>query len=106
MSTFDFAKKEGWFSAIAYYAIRDPRYQRSEVCWSECVEKWKRAKPIHYPSFEEWKCMAAECDETARLVASEREARSSSARESRSPRGGCFSLYRLGGSGVLGSAGT
>ncbi len=75
---FDFAKEEGWFSAITYYAIRDPRYQRAEVCWSECVEKWKKTRPLRYPSFEEWKCMAAECDETARLVASERKARSSS----------------------------
>jgi hypothetical protein len=75
---FDFAKKEGWFNAITYYAIRDPRYQRAEVCWSECVEKWQKTRPLRYPSFEEWKCMAAECDETARLVASERTARSSS----------------------------
>jgi len=73
---FAFAKEEGWFNAITYYAIRDPRYQRSEVCWSECVEKWKRAKPIHYPSFEEWKGEAAHCDETAHLVARERKARS------------------------------
>ena len=75
---FDFAKKEGWFNAITYYAIRDPRYQRAEVCWSKCVENWKKAKPLRYPSFEEWKCMAAECDETARLVATQRTARSSS----------------------------
>ena len=65
---FDFAKKEGWFNAITYYAIRDPRYQRAEVCWSECIKKWKRTRPLRYPSFEEWKCMAAECDETARRV--------------------------------------
>ena len=75
---FDFAKKEGWFNAITYYAIRDPRHQRAEVCWSECVEKWKKTRPLRYPSFEDWKRMAAECDETARLVANEREARSSS----------------------------
>ena len=75
---FGFAKEEGWFNAITYYAIRDPRYQRAEVCWSEYVERWKKTRPLRYPSFEEWKCMAAECDETARLVASEREARSSS----------------------------
>ena len=71
---FGFAKQEGWFSAITYYAIREPRYQRAEVCWSECVEKWKKAKPIQYPSFEEWKAMAAQCDETARLTARERKA--------------------------------
>ena len=55
---FGFAKQEGWFSAITFYAIREPRYQRAEVCWSECVERWKKAKPVRYPSFEEWKDMA------------------------------------------------
>src|SRR5208283_638521 len=25
---FGFAKQEGWFNAITYYAMRDPRYQR------------------------------------------------------------------------------
>ena len=71
---FSFAKQEGWFSAITYYAIRDPRYQRAKVCWSESVEKWKQAKPSRYPSFEEWKRMAAECDDTAHLVPAERKA--------------------------------
>ena len=59
---FGFAKQEGSFFAITYYGIRDPRYQRAEVCWSECTEKWKKAKPIQYPSFEEWKALAAQCD--------------------------------------------
>ena len=75
---FGLAKQEGSFFASTYYAVRDPRYQRAEVCWSECTEKWKKAKPAHYPSFEEWKGMAAQCDETAHLVASARQARSSS----------------------------
>jgi hypothetical protein len=74
---FGFAKQEGWFNAVTYYAIRDPRYQRAEVCWSECVEKWKKAKPIRYPSFEEWKVAAAQCDETAHLTDRERKARAS-----------------------------
>jgi hypothetical protein len=74
---FGFAKEEGWFSAVTYYAIRDPRYQRAEVCWSRCVEKWKKAKPIRYPSFEEWKALAEHCDETAHLVAGERKPRAS-----------------------------
>jgi hypothetical protein len=74
---FGFAKQEGWFFAVTYYAVRDPRYQRAEVCWSECLEKWKKVKPIGYPSFEEWKALAAQCDETAHLVAGERKARAS-----------------------------
>jgi hypothetical protein len=74
---FEVAKKEGWFSAIAYYGIRDPRYQRAQVCWSECVEKWKKAKPIRYPSFEEWQALATQCDEAAHLTARERKAQAS-----------------------------
>ena len=65
---FGFAKREGWFSAITFYAIREPRYQRAEVCWSECVQRWKKAKPPQYPSFEEWREMAAQCDDTAHLL--------------------------------------
>ncbi len=75
---FGFAKNEGWFSAITYYAVREPRYQRAEVCWSECVEKWKQSKPCRYPTLEEWKGMASQCDDTARLVAKERRARAGS----------------------------
>jgi len=74
---FEFARKEGWFNAITYYAVRDPRYQRAEVCWSECVEKWKKVKPERYPTFEEWKEIAAQCDPTARLVPHERRAQAS-----------------------------
>jgi hypothetical protein len=74
---FGFAKQEGSFFAITYYAIRDPRYQRAEVCWSECVERWQKAKPIQYPSFEEWKDEAAHCDETAHLLPELRKARAS-----------------------------
>ncbi|MGB8890417.1 MAG: hypothetical protein WCC87_27065 [Candidatus Korobacteraceae bacterium] len=74
---FGFAKQGGWFAAITYYAVRDARYQRAEVCWSECVQKWKKAKPAQYPPFEEWKVMAGQCDETARLTARERKVRAS-----------------------------
>ncbi len=75
---FGFAKNEGWCNAITYYAVRDPRYQRAEVCWSGCVEKWKENKPFRYPTFEEWKGMASQCDDTARLVVRERRARATS----------------------------
>ena len=74
---FGFAKQEGWFNAITYYAVRDPRYQRAEVCWSECVGNWKKATPIRYPSFGEWRVIGAQCDETAHLTTRERKARAS-----------------------------
>jgi len=71
---FGFAQKKGWFNAITYYAIRDPRYQRAEVCWSECVRKWKKAMPRRYPTLEEWKKLAGQSDPTALLVPRERTA--------------------------------
>jgi len=77
---FGFARQGGWFNAIAYYAIRDSRYQRAEVCWAECIKKWKKAKPIRYPSFQEWKKMAGNCDSTAHLLVGPRTLKSSSKR--------------------------
>jgi hypothetical protein len=77
---FGTTKREGWFNAIAYYAIRDTRYQKAEGCWSECVKKWKRVKPIRYPTFGEWKRIAARYDSTAHLSAGARKSRSSSPR--------------------------
>ena len=74
---FSFAKKEGWFNAITYYAIREPRYQRAEVYWSKCGDIWKKVTPDRYPTFDEWKQMARQCDPTARLVAHERRAQAS-----------------------------
>ena len=74
---FGFARKEGWFNAVQFYAVRDPRYQRAEVCWSEYAEKWAQTRPIRYPSFEEWRAMAAACDETAHLVSEQRKAQAS-----------------------------
>jgi len=59
------------------FAIREPRYQKAEVCWLECVEKWRKTKPDQYPSFNEWKAMAAYCDETAHLLPDVRRARAS-----------------------------
>ncbi len=77
---FGSTKKEGWFNAVAYYAIRDLRYQKAEGCWSECVKKWKRVKPIRYPSFDKWKRIAAQGDSTAHLSAGARKSRASSPR--------------------------
>ena len=74
---FGFAKQEGWFHAMTFYATREPRYQRAEICLSECMERWKQAKPIRYPSFDEWKAAAAHCDDTARLLPDLRKARAS-----------------------------
>jgi len=70
---FNYAKIEGWFHAITYYAVRDPRYRRAEACWTECVEKWKKTKPSQYPTVDEWRIMAAQCDDAAHLSAKDRK---------------------------------
>ena len=72
---FGFAEQGGWLSAITFYAVREPRYQKASACWSESVQKWQRARPIHYPGFNEWLRSAAECDETARLLPKVRKER-------------------------------
>lgn len=64
---FGFAQQAGWLPAITYYAVRESRYQRASVCWSETVEKWRKAKPAEYPSLEQWVAEAARSDETKRL---------------------------------------
>jgi hypothetical protein len=74
---FAFARDEGWFNALQFCAVRDPRYHRAEVCWSECGKKWLRAKPIRYPSFEEWQALASACDETAHLLPEQQRAQAS-----------------------------
>ena len=103
---FGFAKQEGWFSAITFYAIREPRYQRAEVCWSECVGRWKKAKPLEYPSFEEWKVIAAQCDDTVHLLPEVSKAIGIYAQGCPQSLGrSCFSLHRLGGFCVLGPTG-
>jgi hypothetical protein len=65
---FGFAQQAGWLPAITYYAVRESRYQRASVCWSETVEKWRKAKPAEYPSLEQWVAQAARCDDTKRLL--------------------------------------
>jgi len=72
---FGFAKQGGWLLAITFYAVRETRYQKASVCWSESVRKWQRARPIQYPSFEEWRREAARCDETAHLLPAIRKQR-------------------------------
>jgi hypothetical protein len=72
---FGFAKQGGWLLAITFYAVRETRYQKASACWAESVQKWKKARPVQYPSFEEWRRDAARCDETARLLPAIRKQR-------------------------------
>lgn len=55
-------RREGWFGAIEYFTVRHPRYQRAQACWLKCIEEWRAEKPRLYPSFEEWRHLAAACE--------------------------------------------
>jgi hypothetical protein len=72
---FGFAQQCGWLTAITFYAVREPRYQKASACWSESVKKWRKAKPQEYPAFEQWLGEAARCDETAHLLSEVRKQR-------------------------------
>ena len=72
---FGFAQQGGWLSAITFYAVRESRYQKASACWLESVQEWQRARPIQYPTFDEWRRLAAECDETACLLPEVRKER-------------------------------
>jgi hypothetical protein len=71
------ARNEGWFDAVQFYAIRDPRSKRAEVYWSECVKTWRKAKPRKYPSLKQWLSDAAGCDPFTHLTPGARKARAS-----------------------------
>jgi len=71
------AKRQGWFDAVHFYAIRDPRSQNAAAHWSECVKKWREVKPRKYPTFRQWLRDAARCDSSAHLVLGARKARAS-----------------------------
>jgi len=64
---FAFAQQEGWFSAITFYAARDPRSHRAEAYWRECHAQWKLRRPSTYPRLEEWRLAAGQCDDTPLL---------------------------------------
>ena len=64
---FAFAQQEGWFSAITFYAARDPRFHRAEAYWRECHAQWKLRRPSLYPRLEEWRLAAGQCDDTPLL---------------------------------------
>ena len=71
------AKNGGWFDAVQFYAIRDPRTRRAEACWSECVKKWRKAKPKKYLSLKQWLRDATQHDAYADLTPGARRARAS-----------------------------
>jgi len=57
------ARREGWFEAITFYAIREPRFDRAWTYWDQCKKEWNRNRPKSYPSFEEWARAAGDCED-------------------------------------------
>lgn len=51
---FSVAKRQGWLDALVFYAVRDPRSQRTWAYWGHCEHDWKRKRPCSYPTFKQW----------------------------------------------------
>ena len=100
------ARNEGWFDAVQFYAIRDSRSKRAEVYWSECVKKWRKAKPQKVSIIE---AVAERCCWVRPFYSP--NPRSSQgqgvvqAGRTQAPHRSCCSLHRLGGPCILGSTG-
>ncbi len=52
---FAFAKAEGWFDTLSYYAARDPRMDKLFAYWQECDMTWKDRRPAVLPAFADWR---------------------------------------------------
>jgi len=55
--------REGWMSAVGYYAARDLNYQRNYAYWEYCEDTWERWKPAAYPSFRDWLKASEHCSD-------------------------------------------
>src|SRR5438876_3579297 len=59
------AWREGWMSAVGYYAARDLTSLRNDAYWEYCEREWKRSKSAAYPSFHEWLKASEHCPDGA-----------------------------------------
>src|SRR5579859_608945 len=57
--------KEGWMSAIGYYAARELASHRNHAYWLLCEREWSRSKPANYPSFRDWLKASEHCGDEA-----------------------------------------
>ncbi|HWB84460.1 MAG TPA: hypothetical protein VG675_09995 [Bryobacteraceae bacterium] len=48
------ARSEGWYAALRYEVVHNPRYQRLIHYNQRCHDEWSRTRPKCYPSFSEW----------------------------------------------------
>lgn len=55
--------REGWMSAVGFYAARDLACLRNHAYWEYCENAWERKKPTVYPSFREWVRASEHCSD-------------------------------------------
>jgi len=58
------AKQECWLDALIFFSVREPYSQSTWAYWEHCEDKWKRKRPVQYPSLEEWRSAAQKWKET------------------------------------------
>ena len=65
--------REGWMSAVGFYAARDLACLRNHAYWEYCEDAWESSKPTVYPSFREWVRASEHCPDIALDVCEMRE---------------------------------
>ena len=63
---FSDARRDGWFEAITFYGVRDPRFNRAWTYWGECKKEWRQGRPKRYPTFEVWARAAEACEDRSK----------------------------------------
>lgn len=63
------ARRNGWLDAVIFYAVRNPRSQRTWAYWEHCERQWKHRRPTSYPSFEQWRRAASKWSISNRIDA-------------------------------------
>ena len=48
------ARSEGWYAALRYQVVHNPRNQRLIHYNQRCHDEWSQTRPSSYPSFPEW----------------------------------------------------
>lgn len=56
------ARRQGWFEAVLFYALRAPRLKYAYTYREQCSREWTRTRPSPYPEFESWFQAACNCN--------------------------------------------
>jgi len=58
---FDRPCREGWFEAVLFYSVRDPKLTYAYAYREQCGREWAAKRPHPYPEFDAWFKSACNC---------------------------------------------